>query len=98
MIEAKLTELLERTGEHVDVGPPPLDAMRAGAARRRRRRTVTWSSVSVAAVLAVIGGTTLLTQGSSGVDPQPPVTSRSPGVVPGETRLVKRTLIGYEQL
>jgi len=88
MIEAKLTELLERTGEHVDVGPPPLDAMRAGAARRRRRRTVAWSSVSVASVLAVIGGTTLLTQGSSGVDPQPPVTSRSPGVVPGETRLV----------
>ena len=72
MIDAKLTELLERTGEHVD----------------GRRRTVAWSSVSVAAVLAVIGGTTLLTQGSSGVDPQPPVTSRSPGVVAGGTRLV----------
>ncbi|MEU4293990.1 PASTA domain-containing protein [Kribbella sp. NPDC026596] len=87
MIESKLTELLERTGDQTAVGPPPLDALRAGAARRRHRRTAAWSAVSALTVAAVIGGTTLLaTQGSG--DPSPPVATATPGLVPAGMRLV----------
>ena len=88
MIESQLTEILERAGAQVNVGPPPIETLRTGAARRRRRRTWAWSAVSVAAVVAVIGATTVLSRGSHGVDPQPPVASGSPGEIPGGTRLV----------
>jgi hypothetical protein len=88
MIESKLTELLEHTGDQLTVGPPPIEALRAGAARRRRRRTAAVSLTSAAVVAAVIAGTTLLTQGSGRVDPQPPVASGSPGTVPDGMRLV----------
>jgi hypothetical protein len=88
MIESQLTEILERAGEQVDVGPPPIEALRTGAARRRRRRTWAWSAVTVAAVVAVIGATTVLSRGFHGADPQPPVASGSTGEIPGGTRLV----------
>jgi hypothetical protein len=88
MIESKLTELLEHTGEQVHVGPPPIEALRAGAVRRRRRRTAAVSVASVVAVVAAVGGTTLLTQGSKGVDPNPPVASGTPVTVPEGMRLV----------
>lgn len=87
MIESRLTELLERTGEQTTVGPPPIDAMRTGAARRRRRRTVAWSAASAVAVVAAIAGTTLLaTQGSG--DPMPPIASAGPVPAPAGMRLV----------
>jgi hypothetical protein len=66
----KLTDLLERTAEQTPVGPPPLDALYAGAARRRHRRTAGLVAAAVA-VAAVIGGSTLLA--SRG--PTAPVTS-----------------------
>ena len=88
MTESKLTELLERAGEQVKVGPPPIESLRTGAARRRRRRTWAWSAVGVAAVVTVIGGTAVFTRGSQVADPRPPVASGSPGAVPGGTRLV----------
>ncbi|HEY3562384.1 MAG TPA: PASTA domain-containing protein [Kribbella sp.] len=77
-----LTDLLERTAAHTPVGPPPLDALRAGAARRRRRRTAGLAAVSVVAVGAVIAGSNLMTSHR----PTTPVTS--PGPAPAATRLV----------
>lgn len=89
MIESKLTELLERAGERTNVGPPPIDAMRAGAARLRRRRTAAVSVVSAAAVVAVIGGTALATRpGTTPETPPPPAASTSPAPAPAEMRLV----------
>jgi hypothetical protein len=60
MNESQLTELLERAGERTTVGPPPIDAMRAGATRRRRRRTVAISMAAAASVVVAAGGTALL--------------------------------------
>lgn len=81
MIESQLTELLERAGEQTAVGPPPMDALRAGAARRRRRRTAAWSALSAAAVVAVVATTLLVPHGrGSGDPPVPAGTSESPPV------------------
>ncbi len=88
MIDSQLTEVLERAGAQVNVGPPPIEALRTGAARRRRRRTWAWSAVSVAAVVAVIGATAVLSRGFRGAEPQPPVASASTGAISGGTRLV----------
>ncbi|MET9316898.1 PASTA domain-containing protein [Kribbella sp. NPDC003505] len=76
-----LTDLLERTAAHTPVGPPPLDALRAGATRRRRRRTAGITGAAAVAVAAVVGGTTLLTS----PERTAPVTSPAPAV---PTRLV----------
>jgi hypothetical protein len=86
MIDSDLTDLLERAGGRTEVGPPPIDAMRAGATRRRRRRTAGVSLIGAAAVAAVIGGTALLTgpQATTG----PPVATPSQKVVPEGMRLV----------
>jgi hypothetical protein len=87
MIESKLTELLEHTGEQVKVGPPPIEDLRAGAARRRRRRTAAVAVASAVAVVAAVGGTTLLTQHRVG-RPAVPVASTPPAEVPAGMRLV----------
>jgi hypothetical protein len=76
MIETKLTELLEQTADETPVGPPPLSAVRAGAARRRRRRTAGFTALSVVTVGAVIAGTNLLTS------PSTPVTTPAPATTP----------------
>jgi hypothetical protein len=86
MIESKLTELLERAGERTSVGPPPIEAIRAGAARRRRRRAAALSAVGVAAAVVAVGGTMLLAGGPSVTNPAPPAASPPP--VPAATRLV----------
>ncbi|TKK74319.1 PASTA domain-containing protein [Kribbella jiaozuonensis] len=77
-----LTDLLERTAEQTPVGPPPLDTLYSGAARRRHRRTA--GLVAAVAVVAVIGGSTLLT--SRG--PIAPVTSPTPAPAPPAMRMV----------
>jgi hypothetical protein len=81
-----LTDLLERTADQTPVGPPPLDALHAGATRRRRRRTAGLTATAAVAVAAVIGGTTLLTSH----DKTAPVTSPTPTPTPvaPATRLV----------
>ena len=79
-----LTDLLARTADQTPVGPPPLDALHAGAARRRRRRTAGLSATAAVAVGAVIGGTTLLTSH----DQTAPVTSPTPTPISPATRLV----------
>lgn len=76
MTDSKLTELLERAADRTEVGPPPLDALYAGASRRRRRRTVAVSLTTAAAVVAVVGGTTVLMP--SRHDKPAPVTSPPP--------------------
>jgi hypothetical protein len=86
MIESKLTEILERAGERTNVGPPPIEAIRAGAARRRRRRAAALSAVGVAAAVVAVGGTMLLAGGPSVTNPAPPAASTPP--VPAATRVV----------
>ncbi|NIK56619.1 PASTA domain-containing protein [Kribbella shirazensis] len=95
MIEPKLTELLEDTADRTPVGPPPLIALRAGAARRRRRRTAGLTAVTVAAVGAVIAGTNLLASPTSTAPvtsptpvPTTPTTPTTAAPVPFTTRLV----------
>jgi hypothetical protein len=86
MIESKLIELLERAGERTNVGPAPIEAIRAGAARRRRSRAAALSAVGVAAAVMAVGGTLLLAGGPSFTNPAPPAASTPP--VPAATRLV----------
>lgn len=79
MNESKLTELLEQAGERTTVGPPPIEAMRAGATRRRRRRTAAISLAAAAAVVVAVGGTALLTApGTNPEQTKPPVASQAP--------------------
>ncbi|MEU4601436.1 PASTA domain-containing protein [Kribbella sp. NPDC023972] len=88
MIESKLTDLLERAADHTTPGPPPIDAMYAGAGRRRRRRTVALCASAAFAVLAATGGTALLVNTRPAPeDAAPPIASTSPGV-PTDLRLV----------
>lgn len=79
MNESKLTELLERAGQQTNVGPPPLDAIRAGATRRRRRRSVAVSIVAAATVAAAVGGTALLT--TPGTSPTEPPSPAAPAAM-----------------
>lgn len=89
MIESELTELLDRAGERTNVGPPPIEAIHAGATRLRRRRTVAVSVASAAAVAAAAGGTALVASpGTSPEDSQLPAASPSMGVMPAGMRLV----------
>lgn len=92
MTEPKWAELLERAADRTAVGPAPLDAMRAGAARRRRHRALAATALGAAAVVAVIGGTVLLTTPGVGPqEPRPPAASDGPDPVdpvPAGTRLV----------
>jgi hypothetical protein len=89
MTETKLTELLERAADRTTVGPPPIEAMYAGASRRRRRRTVALCASAAFAVLAATGGTALLVNPRPAPeDAAPPIASTSPGVVPADLRLV----------
>ncbi|MFN7150112.1 MAG: META domain-containing protein [Microthrixaceae bacterium] len=50
-----LSELLERTAERVNVGPPPVDAM-IGAAARVRRRARVGTVIVMSLLLIVLGG------------------------------------------
>ncbi|WBQ03531.1 PASTA domain-containing protein [Kribbella sp. CA-293567] len=86
MNESELTDLLERAGEQTPVGPPPLEALHAGARRRRRRRTAAVSSAAAAAVLIAAGGTALLV--APGTNPKIPAASTPPSALPAEMRLV----------
>ncbi len=86
MIESKLTELLERAGNRTNVGPPPIEAIRAGVARRRRRRARALSAVGVAAAVVAVGGTLLLAGGPIFTNPAPPAASTPPANA--ATRLV----------
>ena len=83
MIESNLTELLERTGDRTNVGPPPIEAMRVGAARRRRRRTMALSLASAAAVVAAAVGTALIATPGMSRDDAPAATP-----APAQLRLV----------
>ncbi|MDX6279933.1 MAG: hypothetical protein QOH03_1004, partial [Kribbellaceae bacterium] len=51
---------LERAGDRTTVGPPPIDAMRAGATRRKRRRPAVISFAAAVSVVAAVGGTAML--------------------------------------
>jgi len=89
MIETKLTELLERAGERTDVGPAPIEMMRARVTRRRRRRTVAVVVAAAVAVVAAVGGTALLVRPGASPEVSPlPVASASPGVASADLRLV----------
>jgi hypothetical protein len=95
MNESQLTELLERVGEQTEVGPPPLDALRAGATRRRRRRATVVSLATAAAVVAVVGGVSWISSpGTSPKSPAAPAASAPTGTgtgigpVPAGMRLV----------
>lgn len=57
MSDENLTDLLERAGDVVSVGPVPLLAVHNALARRRRQRAFIAVLASAAAVAAVIGGT-----------------------------------------
>ncbi|MFL6023650.1 MAG: PASTA domain-containing protein [Marmoricola sp.] len=57
MSDENLTELLERAADVVPVGPVPLAAAHALAARRARRRRLVTVMASAAAVAAAIAGT-----------------------------------------
>ncbi|MEV6417865.1 PASTA domain-containing protein [Kribbella sp. NPDC051718] len=74
MHESQLTELLERAGDRTAVGPPPLDAMRAGAARRKRRRTTAISLAATVSVAVAAGGTALLMAPEDGTQQLPTAT------------------------
>jgi hypothetical protein len=63
--------------------------MRAGAARRRRHRALAATALGAAAVVAVLGGTALLTTPDLGrQEPRPPAASDGPAPGPAGTRLV----------
>lgn len=53
------TELMERSGDQVSVGPPPMEEMYAGAARRRRRRRSVVAAAASVVVLATGGAAAL---------------------------------------
>jgi hypothetical protein len=74
MNESQLTELLERAGDRTPVGPPPIDAMRAGATRRKRRRTALVSLAAAASVVAAAGGTAMLMAPEGGEQKVPAAT------------------------
>lgn len=90
--EQRLADLLERTAARVPVGPAPLLALQAGAARARRRRAGAAVLGSAAAVAAVVAGTTLLPDRASTTDPAltpaPTSGAADPDVAPPGTRLV----------
>lgn len=90
MNESQLTDLLERAGERTEVGPPPIDALRAGATRRRRRRTAALSLASAAvAVAVVVGGITwAASPGTNTKSPSVPAASATTALVPAGMRLV----------
>jgi hypothetical protein len=91
MTDHDLSDLLDRLGERVSVGPPPSAAVLAAATRARRRRT-TWLAVgsAVAVLAATIGGAVLLNNDSEHVLPQPAPGVPTPTQVatPPGTRLV----------
>jgi len=90
MTDRDLPELLDRLGERVQVGPPPIDDMVGHATRTRRRRTaavVAGGAATVALVLVV--GSQLATTGTpQRPGPTEPVASPSTGEVPAGMRLV----------
>jgi hypothetical protein len=64
MTDRTLTDLLERTGDRTEVGPPPLDAMLRGVRRRRRRHaTVAGVALGVATVAVAVLVPVLATPG-----------------------------------
>jgi hypothetical protein len=86
-----LADLLERAGERIPVGSPPLPELMTGAAGLRRRRTTARTVLAAAAVGAVVGGTALVaaldtTPPAGPVDP--PADSHVAEAVPAGTRWV----------
>ncbi|WP_067437118.1 PASTA domain-containing protein [Nocardioides jensenii] len=89
MSEHDLPDLLDRVADRVAPGPPPLDAMLAGARHTRRRRTTT--VLAAAAVMAVVvGGSALVFNGvGEGARPTPGTGAPTPAsIVPDGYRLV----------
>ncbi|GAA0949330.1 hypothetical protein GCM10009554_47800 [Kribbella koreensis] len=80
MRESQLAELLERAGDRTVVGPPPIDAMRAGAARRKRRRTALVSLAAAATVVAAVGGTALVATPGGGSGKVPASSKSTPNL------------------
>lgn len=86
MTDQHLSELLERAADRVHVGPARVDAMVGAADRVRRRRALTL--VSAAAVVAIAGGTGVLSSPGGAPGPLPPAASPSPGAPASDMRLV----------
>lgn len=88
MTDDHLTELLDRAAGRIHVGPAPMDAMVGAAARARRRRALTLTLASAAAVVAIAGGTAVLSSSGGVPDPQPPAASPTPVAPASDMRLV----------
>jgi hypothetical protein len=88
MTDHDLSDLLERLGERTSVGPPPTDAMLAGASRDRRRRTAWLAAGAAAAVAVTVGGVALLGSSSDPAGNGPADPSPTSFVTPPGTRLV----------
>jgi hypothetical protein len=88
MTENNLSKLLERAGDRMEVGVPPIEGMIAAATRLRRRRALAVTFGSVAAVVMAIGGTALLASSNGSVEPEPPAASPTGMMTPPGTRLV----------
>lgn len=84
--------LLEEAADRTAVGPPPMQALRVGAARRQRHRCAAKVACLSAAVVLVIGGPLLLANSEvAPQDPRPAAVSTGPDgadTAPAGTRLV----------
>ncbi len=96
MTDQNLSDLLDRAGERIAAGSPPLGAMIDAAAVVRRRQRTRWTgalaAVGAGAVVAVVvGGPALFPAADSRTPPQPSTQGTSPvesEPIPPGTRLV----------
>lgn len=92
MTNHDLANLLERAGERIPVGSPPVTEIEIGANRLRRRRITARATVAAAALGAVVVGTALVAGPDSVAPPgrfdDPADTQTDGGLVPTGTRLV----------
>ena len=86
--ETQARDLLHRTADQLDVGPPPIDALLGAPARRRRKWLVAGAGAAAACFVAAVA---LIGPGGEGSPaPVPPAqTSDAPHVTPG-TQLVSQ--------
>lgn len=89
MKDQDLADLLERGADRTPVGPPPFDEMLARIRNVRRRRNALAITASVATVVAVVFGTTVLSGlGGSPEHRSPPgATASSPPASSASTAL-----------
>lgn len=88
MTDHDLAHLLERSADRTSVGSPPVPEMLAHADGLRRRRTALRAAVAATSVVAVVGGTALVTAPGTDPAPSPPVDSPAVDLAPPGTRLV----------